>query len=206
MDSIVIYFANSTGKLSKLQLLIEKAFERARKDAIELLDLNMVDVIVVYAPALVIPEHGTSGNSPGPHNIYLSVDPDSDKITENNLYATFMHEFHHCKRWRGPDYDYSFKESLVFEGLATLFEAEVGEELPIYSNQNIKDSEIAKAKELLNADKYDHAEWFFGRGDITRWFGYTYGYRLCKKYADAKKKTAAELVDVKSEKILEFSL
>ncbi|KGB21940.1 hypothetical protein AtDm6_2706 [Acetobacter tropicalis] len=31
---------------------------------------------------------------------------------------------------------------------------------------------------MLSEVRYDHSRWFFGRGSIPRWFGYTLGYEI----------------------------
>lgn len=44
--------------------------------------------------------------------------------------------------------------------------------------------------------------WFFGAADVTKYFGYTYGYQRCRDYAAAQGKTAAELVCVSANDVL----
>jgi hypothetical protein len=70
---------------------------------------------------------------------------------------------------------------LVSEGLAQLFEEEVLGVQPFYSKCSITDEEIALAHEHLFDARCDRATWFFGANAVTRCFGYTYGYRLCRR-------------------------
>lgn len=66
----------------------------------------------------------------------------------------------------------------------------------------VTDKQIAIAKTKLDDNRYDHSAWFFGTGDIIRWFGYSYGYKLCKKYSDKHNKSASELVHTPAHVIL----
>ncbi len=166
------------------------------------LNANQIDIIFISASMLAIPEYGIGGNSPGPNHIYVSFDPNSDKITQKGLTETLLHEIHHCMRWRDPGYGDTLGEAMVSEGLACLYEEQHSGETPIYAKVNIKDEHIQQAKELLDSNKYDHSEWFFGGKKIDRWFGYTYGYNACKHYANTTNKNASELVSLPAYKIL----
>lgn len=105
-------------------------------------------------------------------------------------------------RYREPGYGESLGEVMVSEGMASLYETEHSSQPPIYTTVNITEQDIARAKELFNNKTYDHREWFFGTKDIPRWFGYTYGYRLCKYYADRHNTNAKEMVHLPADLIL----
>lgn len=68
----------------------------------------------------------------------------------------------------------------------------------------VKEEHIKIANKIINSQKYDHNKWFFGSEKIERWFGYTYGYKLCSEYAELNKKTASELVNIKANQILDL--
>ncbi len=118
------------------------------------------------------------------------------------MVLTILHETHHCVRWRKPGYGQTLGEVMITEGLATLFEEEHSGTLPIYAQVPIKQDEIDKARNILNDEKYNHNEWFFGVKNIQRWFGYTYGYQLSKAYSQKTNKSAAELVNTPAELFL----
>ena len=206
MDSIKCYIANSTGKLTALIPKIEAAFEESQKLIVDELGANQIDVIFIYAPLATIPEMGVGGNSPDPHNIYVSFDPEFKGIKQSDIVLSVLHEAHHCMRWRDPGYGKTLGEAMISEGLASLFEEEYSGEAPIYTRIKIKPSEIKAADMLLSTKAYDHAEWFFGSKDIQRWFGYTYGYQLCKAYSKKVGKNAAELVRTDSRLFLNSAL
>jgi uncharacterized protein YjaZ len=204
MSSINHYIANATGELTKLIPLIDEALSVAIPIVESELSASQIDIIFVSAAAIAIPEYGIGGNSHGPNHIYVSFDPESNKITEQGLVETLLHETHHCMRWRDPGYGETFGEAMVTEGMACLYEEEHGDKPPIYATVELPDKQVELAKNELGSANYNHAEWFFGSGKITRWFGYTYGYQLCKQYANAKGLTGAQLVRVPASEILNY--
>jgi len=169
------------------------------------LGANKIDVIFIYAPKSVIPEMGIGANSPGPHNIYVAFDPEFKDIKDEDIFLSIMHEAHHCMRWRDPGYGKTLGEAMISEGLATLYEEELSGKPPIYSQMNIQPEEIEEAKKMINHEKYDHAKWFFGTNEITRWFGYTYGYQLCKAYAVKTGKKASQLIHIDAQRMLDHT-
>ncbi len=195
MNNINIHIANASGNLDKVIELINSTFETAVKDCVRLIATKDVDVIVVGSSYGSIPSLGVGGFSPSPNLVYLYIDPSLKKLTKENIYTCLMHEMHHSVRWRDPGYGENLKESLVTEGLATLFEEEVSGTKPIYAKVDINQDHINRAREIWEDKDYDHDKWFiFGDEDLPKWFGYSYGYSLVKKAAKDMNKTAAELV------------
>jgi uncharacterized protein YjaZ len=203
MPSIYHYVANSTGDLDKLQVLITKSLRQVIPIVEKELDANQIDIIFVSAPDLVIPEYGIGGNAPGPNHLYVSFDPSSDKITQQGLNETLLHEIHHCIRYRKPGYGKTLGEAMISEGLASLYEEEYSGETPMYAKVQLSEDQIAKANKIIHSKNYDHTRWFFGNKDIDRWFGYTYGYNLAKTYSDKTGKKAFELVHTNSKLFLD---
>jgi hypothetical protein len=137
----------------------------------------------------VIPELGYVGYAPKAGIIYLTLDPDNPKLSRNlgaPLERQITHEFHHALRWFGPGYGRTLLEALVSEGLAGQFVHEIfGSEpepwecalprtaLPLYAQRALREGETPQ---------YDHAAWFFGRGDLPRWLGYTLGWELVGEF------------------------
>ncbi len=190
------YVANSSGEFgAEILDKIEAGFKEAVVIVKDKLNADKIDIIIVNAPMNVIPEIGIGGYSPGPYNIYVSLDPKFTTFTVEDLVLTILHESHHCLRWRKPGYGKTLGEAMISEGLATLFEEEHSGKPPIYAQVKIKQTEIEKARKNLDNEKYNHSDWFFGSKDVQRWFAYTYGYRLSKTYSEKVNKSAAELVN-----------
>jgi uncharacterized protein YjaZ len=205
MSSIKHYIANSTGELSKLNDLILCSLREVIPIVEDELSANSIDIIFISAALLAIPEYGIGGSSPGPNHIYVSFDPDSDKITQKGLNETLLHEIHHCMRWRSPGFSETLGQAMISEGLACLYEQQHSNDAPIYTKVMLNNEQVMRAKKLLNSSQYDHSEWFFGAKKIDKWFGYSYGYKLCKDYSTKIGKTAAELVNVSAQEILNAS-
>lgn len=191
--AINYYIANATGKLDKLQDKIEQSVREAKELGTKLLNVDEVDIIFSYHPKYTIPELGVGAYTLSEDRIDIRLDP-SKEIEVAEITAQLVHEMHHTVRWQEPGYGKTFAETMVSEGLATLFEEEALGKTPIYSQVELPVEEINLANSILDKEDYDHYVWFFGNGDITRWFAYTYGYRICKEYGKKTSKTAAELV------------
>lgn len=205
MHSIKYYIANSTGELNKLTTLITGSMNKVIPEVEHDLNANKIDIIFVSAARLAIPEYGIGGNSPGPHHVYVAFDPKSNKITQQGLDETLYHEIHHCMRWRNPGYGESLGEAMISEGLACLYEEQKTGNVPIYARVKLDDMAIKLAKQTLNKNSYNHAEWFFGSKKIDRWFGYSYGYKLCKEYSAQTGKSASDLVNEPAQQILKIT-
>ena len=205
MRPVNLFIANAGGTLDDLVDTINEAFQAAVTPSKELLDLEGVDVLVVDAPDDVIPEWGVGGYTYGPRAILVALEPRAT-IDHHHIERTLVHEFHHAMRWRGQGCGGSLGQMLVSEGLAELFEEQVLGEAPFFSRVSITDDEIAAARELLYEPEFNQKKWFFGAEGITSFFGYTYGYQLCRAYADATGKPASELIGVSSREVLELGI
>ena len=196
------HIANSSGRLDLHKAMIASTFDSAVRTASDLLDAEAIDVMFIASPGEVIPEMGVGGYTYGPNTVVVAIDPDSSNLSETHLLSTLIHEFHHAMRWRGPGCGGNFGAMLVSEGLAQLFEEEVLGTPPMYSQVSISDSEVESAKLVLNQEEFSHPKWFFGAEDITKWFGYTFGYRMCNNYATSVGMRASELVKVPTREVL----
>lgn len=205
MSSIKHHIANSTGELDSLIYLITKSLDNVIPIVEKDMNANQIDIIFISAAGLAIPEYGIGGNSPGPNHIYVSFDPKSDKITQVGLEETLFHEIHHCMRWRDPGYGDTLGEAMISEGLACLYEEQKTGIVPIYAKVKLDESQIRLAKETIKSTEYSHSEWFFGAKEIDRWFGYSYGYMLCKEHSEKTGKKASDLVNASVAEILTFS-
>lgn len=206
MSTISHYIANSTGELDNLEELISQSLKRVIPVVEKDFHANQIDIIFVSAAGLVIPEYGIGGYTPGPNHVYISFDPESSKITQEGIVETLFHEIHHCMRWRNPGYGEALGQALTTEGLACLYEEEKSGTTPIYAKVKLDDKQIELAKKILNSKDYDHGKWFFGSDDIDRWFGYSYGYQLCKKYSVDNNQKASDLVNIPADEILNSTI
>ncbi len=205
MSTIKNYIANSTGELDNLVEMIDRSLSRVIPVAQKELEADKIDIIFISAAGLAIPEYGMGGNSPGPNHLYVSFDPNSDKITIDKLDETLFHEIHHCMRWRDPGYGETLGEAMISEGIACLYEEEHSGKAPIYAKVGLKADQLVKAKKLIKTKTYNHSEWFFGAKNIDRWFGYSLGYKICKEHSLITGKKASELVHTSAQEILRTS-
>lgn len=205
MDNSTLFIANASGGLNSHLQAINSAYSRAASLASGALGLDGIDVVCIADPKSVIPETGIGGFTPGRHLIYLYIDP-SKTINENEIFYTLCHEMHHAKRYDGPGYGVTLLDSIVFEGLATCFEAEVSEEAAFLVNHLNERKDGARlttvVRDHMDDTDFNYFEWFIhdASGKLPRWTGYLVGYRLIKSYLTATNKKASEAVleDVQS--------
>lgn len=202
MHPINCHIANASGQLSPLEGLINSSFGRTAPIIIRDLKPEAIDVIFLAAPDQTIPELGIGGFSPGPNHIYVHLDPKSDKITNDEIAATLLHEAHHCVRWTPEAFNQPLGGQMVSEGLACLYEAQTLGREPIYAQTTLKKDQVDKARASLDRPDFDWGEWFFGQGQFDRWFGYSLGYHICRKYSGSTGRSAAELVRIPAVEIL----
>ena len=187
--------------------MIEVAFEKAARFAIEDLNASNIDVVFRPDPSGAIPEIGVGGSAAGSSYITVCLDPGSDKINEEALLASLLHEFHHCMRFRELGHEGKNPgEALICEGTACLYEEQRTGNTPIYATVALDESSITAAMSKLREAEYDYCEWFLGTGSMPRWFGYTLGYRLCKAYSEQTKRTASEMINTPADAVLKSSV
>ena len=200
---VAMTIANSSGLLDPHLEVIVAAFESATSHAQTLLGAEGIDVLFVDAAGETIPEWGVGGYTYGPHVILIALDS-AFALAQKTIETTLVHEYHHAMRWRGPGCGGDLAHMLVSEGLAQLFEEEALGEAPFFSRVAIKEDEVTRARASLYSQPFSQAKWFFGSDGITRHFGYTYGYQLCRAYATASGKRASELVDVPTREVVTY--
>ena len=205
MRPIKKYVARASSRLEKHLPVIDAAFASATTYARKQIGAEGIDVIFVDAPNEAIPEWGVGGVTVSPFFILVSVDP-AFALDRQKIEATLVHEFHHAMRWRVVDFSGDLAQMLVSEGLAQLFEEDFIGEPPFYSDADITEQEVAMANRDLHAQPFNQQKWFFGAEGVTKHLGYTYGYRLCKKYSLAVGKSASELLGVSAKEVLDDSL
>jgi uncharacterized protein YjaZ len=205
MRPIQKYIGTASGRLEAQLEVIDAAFLRATSYAREAIGAEGIDVMFVDAPNDALPEWKVGGATFNPYFILVSLDP-GFTLQSQKIEATLVHEYQHAMRWRTTEFGADLAQLLVSEGLAQLFEEEYLGERPFYGDADISPSEIEAANVELHAQPFDQGKWFFGAKDVTKHFGYTYGYRLCKNYSMYVEKGASELLDVSSKDVLKHSL
>lgn len=199
--SIAFHTFDASHRLDQHAGLIQDAWLKAAGWASSLLQVDAVDVIIINAPDDTIPEWGVGCYTYSPNVILVALDAEFP-MTEESLQRTFLHEFHHAMRWRGPGCGGNLAQMLVSEGLAQLFEEEVLGTPPFFAHTPVTEEEIAEAQAALYDEPFNQSKWFFGADGIIRLFGYAYGYELCKRYSLANDKKASQLVYTPTRDIL----
>jgi len=182
-----LHFLDARGALTERRDWLSDRLVDAHGKASSRLPLLPIDV-VVKAGRFVIPEKGHVGYSPGPGVVYITVDPENPALNANadaSLERTLVHELHHAARWDGPGYGSSLGEALVSEGLAGHFAQEVyGDPIEPWERLDIGDvrAHVEHAARIWGHADYGHDAWFFGRGDLPRWLGYSLGFQLVARF------------------------
>lgn len=165
--------------MSEIRATAREAVARVQDHA----DLPDFDLVVRSVPGGGIPKWGVGGYAPAPGLIEIKQDP---ARFDPDLFArTLVHEMHHLIRWDGPGYGKSLGEALVSEGLAGHFVVQVlgGSPDPWDATVPAPGAARLAMNEWARRD-YDHARWFFGKGDLKNGTGYGLGHRLVAAYLD----------------------
>ena len=172
-----------------------------------------VRIDVRLDPALAIPQTGVGGfTDPRTGNVSISIDAKPPeglrKALETWIPGSVAHELDHSSRIRtGPGYGATLAKALVSEGLADHFAEQAFPDTP----SQPWDHALTKAQErslwlaarrLLDTPGYDHPAWFFGRGNMPRWAGYTLGYDIVGQYLDHGR-SASDVVAVDSHEVID---
>lgn len=175
---------NAAGRLSdaaatELTRVAGEAFADNASD----LGVDGVDLVVCEYPGVAIHELGVGGYTPSAALVFVSIEPrrlDEVLARGDALAATIAHELHHAKRWAGPGYGDRLIDSVVSEGLATVYEIERYGVVPLYA---VSDSDLTslweRARPVLHEQGH-HTEWFFGGPNVPRWAGYAMGVELVR--------------------------
>lgn len=208
MSNIKLHIINSAGTLDALESSIKAAYSKAIERVASELGLNTVDIVCLQDEKMVIPEIGVGGYTPNRNLVYIYVDTKKD-ISENELYNTLCHELHHAKRYDGPGYGKTLFDSMIFEGLATAYEAE--NEHAFIPEQLMARQDTLKlidnVKEHFTDTDFNHFKWFiYDEGnELPRWAGYEIGFYIVRNYLERTNKKASDLVTEASDIFLEYA-
>jgi predicted Zn-dependent protease DUF2268 len=196
------------------RIAILAALETALPKVLGRLAIDRVDIVIGYSdPFWTIPAWGIGGYAHGKGRISITAAPNHPRFGDpergERLAAVLAHELHHLARARGPGYGRTLGEALVSEGLAQCFEVETGCPPPPYAVAVQGDAlrQLARrARNMVDADEYDHGAWFFGRRgdpDFPRDGGYSLGYLLAGRWLSLQSTTAAAAVNVPASQLIE---
>lgn len=204
-----VHVLDTAGQLGPaLAREVEDAARSAADEAAHDLGIAGADLVICDYRGLALPEIGVGGYSPGAALAVVGVEPWTDEFRDGwrtALPATIAHELHHVRRWQGPGYGRRLIDSLVSEGLATLYETEVTGTAPCYASAfDLSELEQywREAQPLL--ERVDqHARWFFGVDDLPRWVGYGLGVELAKRYCAEHGTTPGRAADAAADAFAE---
>ncbi len=197
---ISLHFLNARGQLDLYEKRVREAVSNAVGATTSLKKLGPLD-IVVQEGRWVIPQTGHTGDTPRADLIILTLDPGNEALEANmgrSLERVIAHEFHHARRWDTVGYGETLGEALANDGLAGRFVEEVyGNPPEPWENAVNFDklrTHIDEAAKEWDSKDYDHMRWFFGKGDLPHWIGYTLGYQLVGKYLETFPETRPSLL------------
>ncbi|ABD54056.1 DUF2268 domain-containing putative Zn-dependent protease [Jannaschia sp. CCS1] len=178
--------------------IISRALEQAERVCREVHGPVALDLTVRATERAMPPALAISGSAFGPGRIDLGVD-DRQALSEDALFGAVLravyHEFHHVLRWDGPGYGVRLGDALVSEGLAQVFVHEVmtcpREPWEQALDEATATALLREARAAFKSPDYDHAEWFFGTGQIPEWAGYTLGKTIVTRYLEQTPGTTA---------------
>ena len=203
MNKINLFITEANNNLSAKKSLILNAVKMAEEYAFPKLRINWdIDIVITNrAYEFVIPEDGVGGRTYASDFILISIN--EDKITENILAETLVHELCHAARWgKNDEWMNTLFDGIISEGIATYFEFEFVKGKPekqlfLKTVVGRSDEENKKIYEELESqlknERYDYQTIFFnGNNKLPRWSGYSLGYLTVKKYLEKSGKTIEE--------------
>lgn len=213
MNKVNLLLTQANDNLKDCMATIEKAVEEAEQYAFPKLKIDWdIDVLVTNRIPMLIPENGAGGFTFAADFIRISID--DKKATESIVAENIIHEICHAARWgKNDEWINSLFDGLVFEGIATYFEAEFiknRQEKSIFIKDILKrtDSENKNILKILrshlDSNNYDYDTiFFYGNKELPRWAGYSLGYYLVKKYLE---KTGKSIEDAFADKYANFRM
>lgn len=169
-------------------------------------------ILIIADTFGVIPEQGIGGRCGDSDLINIFIDPNHTAGVKHNietwLPSALAHELYHARRYVTHKFGKTLGESLVEEGLPSMFEEFMQPDLDVPYAHHLDTRELAQvwinAKPLLNSEHYNRDDWFYGGAEIKRWAGYSLGYAIVKQYMEKEGiKNPALLVDIQAKVLLE---
>lgn len=182
---------NASGRITAaVAAELKRAAEASTKRFTADLGICGIDVVLTTEyHGLSIQELAIGGYAPSAGVVFIDLEPENPQFVhwKDRLPSIVAHELNHAARWRTAGYGQTFLDALVSEGLATVYEAQMTDQVPPYARANRNFSELwREAYPLLDRTDYGHATWFFGEGHLPRWTGYSLGYEMVHKHLAAE--------------------
>ena len=211
------HIINSSSVLDSFVSNIESAVEMAENYVVSKLNiLEPIDIVFheygIFSS--VILEDGIGGRTETSSLVRVSLDTDKESLDKDIIFETICHELCHVARWqKNSEYSTTLLDTLIFEGLATVFEEtalidnHISEKQYFLSeiiNRNTEEDEkiLALLKKDLDNGDYDYYKIFFDGDDaLPKWSGYSLGYYLVKKYLSNTNQKIEEVFDKKYSEI-----
>jgi uncharacterized protein YjaZ len=195
-----VHILDANGALKAWLDRIRAAFSLALPRISNRIPVGDVDVVVYNDSDRVVPKLGIGGFCTSPRRLYLPLDVDHADLSSNfeaRFQGFLAHELHHCARRRIIGYADTLAQSLVTEGLACCFEAELPDgSAPIYATA-ITGAELERVRQLARPALHQPidgwGEWFFGELEpqIPTHAGYSLGYDIVSRWLRRNRSSAS---------------
>ncbi len=170
-------------------------------------------LVTVFADDGVIPETGDLGAAVAPGYVRWAVAPSYPEGVEGVILRRFspalFHELHHLARgWvmygYGPSLGDALLDSVISEGLATVFEWEMTGLRPPWGRYPAEVEEwVEEMLSLPQSASYGH--WMYKHPDGRRWVGYKVGAYIVEKAKANSGLGAAEMATFPTEQVLKMA-
>lgn len=178
--------------------LIKEACASASSRASALLPLSDIKFRFFLDDSQTIPEWGVGGYCENSAQIDIALSPGRLADWMTNLPRTIAHEWHHLARWKGPGYGTTLPEVVISEGLAQHFEVDCFPGPPSYFSVVLTEEQrteiLRKFIIEFQLPTFDHARWFFGKGEFPFQAGYDLSFAVLGEYLADRRSTAANEV------------
>lgn len=219
-EKLILHFIKTDTELDEeIIKRLKNAISEHAINACNVLDLNLVNIIVWPNQNAVIPETGEGGESWSKELCFIYIDPtrsnnDLREIIEKNIPATVYHELNHVARElflgkSGIGFHTDLNKALISEGMASIFAEEMFPTAKSpwtnYSNEEIQSlMDIYRNRDVSCDKNYNHGDWFYGEGELSRWIGYKVGCYLVRNFRQKEKNISwKELIAMDAEKVIE---
>jgi hypothetical protein len=211
-DTWSLHWLTASGGVEEFKQRISSDIDEAFKTLKRFTPPPRLDIVLDRSQH-TIPEIGILGHAHTCTLFSLNFDPNNPNfkasLTHGALQRHILHEVHHCMRMAGPGYGWSLGEVLVSEGLAGHFVNHLISTPPEPWEHAINPETLQTkypTKTELQSSDYNHDNWFFGRGHLPRWLGYTLGFELVRLWRESvNPKTHDQWINTPSSDILAVS-
>ncbi len=156
----------------------------------------------------IIPEYGVGGYAHDSQFVEVWFDekvPYGIEKLKECLHQTVFHELNHASRYNTTEFDPSFLNYAVSEGLATVFERDFAASKPLYGVYENEETMHEWYKEIASGDWSKKEELFFDSSDGRRWIGYKVGTWLVDMAVKNSAKNVIELTSLPCQQIIKFA-